>query len=153
MTRRSSMDTMGPWALLITRSGRYRWRSRRAASSSSRNASGFGVAAVLMAVSSRGPVEDDLARVAGAGGLERGLVIAEPEAMRDRGPDVEARLEHDAHLVPGLVHLPAVDALQGQHLEHDLVDVQADLLGGDPEDGDAAAVGHRRERPPQGRRI
>ena len=59
------------------------------------------------------------------------------------GRDVEPRLEHDRHLVPGLVHLAAVDAPEGQHLEHDRVDVERDLLGRDAEDGDPAAVGHR----------
>ena len=47
MSRRSSTDTIGPWALLITRSARYRWRSRRAATSSSRKASGSGWSGVV----------------------------------------------------------------------------------------------------------
>ena len=62
------------------------------------------------------------------------------------GRDVEPRLEHDRHLVPGLVHLAAVDAPQRQHLEDDRVDVERDLLGRDAEDRDPAAVGHRADR-------
>ncbi len=55
------------------------------------------------------PVHEHLARVARAGRRERRLEVAEPEAMGDRRADVEPRLEHHRHLVPGLVHLPAVD--------------------------------------------
>src|SRR5674476_871876 len=83
---------------------------------------------------------------AGAGGLERGGVLAEREPVRDRGRDVEPGLEHHRHLVPGLVHLPAVDAAERQHLEDDLIDIQRDLRGGDPEDRDAPAVGHAGDR-------
>ena len=61
------------------------------------------------------------------------------------GRDVQPGLEHDRHLVPGLVHLPAVDAAERQHLEHDGVDVQRDLLGRDAQDGD------RRRRGPSPR--
>src|SRR5512144_2547148 len=64
------------------------------------------------------PLHDDLARFAGARGGERGFVLAEREAVGDRRADVQPRLEHHGHLVPGLVHLPAVDALHGEHLEH-----------------------------------
>ena len=62
--------------------------------------------------------------------------------MRDHRRDVETRVDHHAHLVPGLVHLAAVDALQRQHVEDEGVEVE--LNGGrrDPEDGDAAAVRH-----------
>ena len=92
--------------------------------------------ACLLGSAPRAPVQDDLARVAGAGRRERRLVVAEREAVGDRGRDVQARLEHHRHLVPGLVHLPAVDAPDRQQLEHDLVDVERDLLGRDAEDGD-----------------
>ena len=35
--------------------------------------------------------------------------------------DIEPALQHHSHFVPGLVHLAAVDALDRQHLENDLV--------------------------------
>ena len=60
------------------------------------------------------PVHDDLAGVALAGRGEGGLELAEAEAMGDGRSDVQPGLEHDGHLVPGLVHLAAVDAAQGQ---------------------------------------
>jgi len=71
-------------------------------------------------------------------------------AIGDHRPDVEPRADQDGHLVPGLVHLPAVDPTQGQLVEDDLVDVERDLGGGQPEDRDAAAMGHVRDRRPKG---
>ena len=46
------------------------------------------------------------------------------------------------HLVPGLVHLAAVDALDREHVEDDRVEVDRDLARRDPEQRDAAAVRH-----------
>src|SRR5450759_2259760 len=150
---RPSTVTRVRFALLITWSGRYRPCARTCARSSARCSSGSRVGVVLTVESSRrpraasrGPVQDHLAGVAGAGGRERGGVLAEREPVSDRGRDVEPGLEHHRHLVPGLVHLPAVDAAERQHLEHDLVDIQRDLRGGDPEDRDAPAVGHAGDR-------
>ena len=59
---------------------------------------------------SQAPVQQHLAAVARAGRLEGGLVVGEGEAVGDGRADVQARLQHHAHLVPGLVHLAAVDA-------------------------------------------
>ena len=58
------------------------------------------------------------------------------------GRDVEAGFQHHGHLVPGLVHFAAVDALDGEHVEDDLAPVDGDLVGGDAEHGDLAAVAH-----------
>ena len=99
------------------------------------------------------PVHDHLAGVARASSGKRGLEVPEPEAVRDRRPDVEPRLEHHGHLVPGFVHFATVDPPDGQHLEHDLVQVEGDLLGRDPEDGHVAAVGHHGERVAQRLRV
>ena len=54
----------------------------------------------------------------------------------------EARQHQLGHLVPGLVHLATVHAVQGQALEDDLVPVGAGALGHDAEHGDLAAVVH-----------
>jgi hypothetical protein len=62
--------------------------------------------------------------------------------VRNDGLDVEARLEHDGHLVPGLIHLAAVDALDGEHVEDDGVPVDGHGLGGDAEHRDPGAVAH-----------
>ena len=71
-------------------------------------------------------------------------------AVRDHRADVQARLEHDGHLVPGLVHLAAVDALDRDHVEDDGVPVDGDLAGGDAEHGDLAAVAHVGEHVAEG---
>ena len=52
-------------------------------------------------------------------GVEALLEVLEAVAVGDHRGDVQARLEHDGHLVPGLVHLAAVDALDGDHVEDD----------------------------------
>src|SRR3954470_20995728 len=105
MTRRWSSETTGPCADDMTRSGRYRWRSRSAASSSSRKASGLGRDAVSiillplrrprrryrepsaggfnapLAIGRGIPVHDHLAGIAGAGGREGELVGVERESV------------------------------------------------------------------------
>src|SRR5580704_3280014 len=88
------------------------------------------------------PVEDNFARVAGAHGVEALLVVAPVHAVGDDAGDVETTLKHDRHLVPGLVHLAAVDAADGELVEDDLVPVDGDVFGGDAEHGDLCAVAH-----------
>ena len=51
-------------------------------------------------------------------------------------------MQHDRHLVPGLVHLAAVDALDGEHVEDDGVPVDGHLFGGDAQHRDPGAVAH-----------
>ena len=75
------------------------------------------------------------------------------EAVRDDRADVQARLEHDGHLVPGLVHFPAVDALDGEHVEDDRVPVDGHFLVGDAEHGDLAAVAHVGQHVAKGLRV
>src|ERR1700757_5361665 len=56
------------------------------------------------------PVENDLSGLAGDHRIESLLEIAVAKAVRDDGRDVDARFEHHAHLVPGLVHFASIDA-------------------------------------------
>lgn len=88
------------------------------------------------------PVEDDLAGVSGTHGVEALLVVAPVKAVGDDPGDVEAALQHDGHLVPGLVHLATVDSADGELVEDDLVPVDGDVLGGDAEHSDLRAVAH-----------
>ncbi|SPF34488.1 hypothetical protein SBA4_150005 [Candidatus Sulfopaludibacter sp. SbA4] len=62
--------------------------------------------------------------------------------VRDHRRDVQARLQHDRHLVPRLVHLTAVNALDGEHVEDHGAPVDGHLFGGNPQHGDAGAVAH-----------
>ena len=62
--------------------------------------------------------------------------------MRDHRGDVEPRLQQDGHLVPGFVHLPAIDSFDGQHIEYDVAPVDRHIFRRDPEHGDSAAVSH-----------
>ena len=89
---------------------------------------------------------------AGTSGGERRLVLAVVEAVGDGRRDVQPGLEHHRHLVPGLVHLAAVDAADRQLVEDDAAHVDRDLLGRDAEHGHAGAVGHAREGVAQGAR-
>lgn len=45
-------------------------------------------------------------------------------------------------MVPGFVHLAAVDAFDGDHIENDGFPIDAELFGRDAEEGDLAAVEH-----------
>ena len=65
----------------------------------------------------------------------------------------EAGQHHLRHLVPGFVHAPAVDAVQGQTLEDHLVPVDAGAVGQDAEQGDLAAVVHAIEHVVEGSRM
>src|SRR3712207_8849240 len=53
-------------------------------------------------------------------------------------------LFRSGHLVPGLEHLPAVDAFDRQTVEDDQVPIDRGASGHDPEHGDAAAIYHHR---------
>src|SRR5579875_4076495 len=57
-----------------------------------------------------GPLEHDLAALGRVHGLEALLEIVGREAVRDHRPDVEPGADEGAHPVPGLEHLPPVDA-------------------------------------------
>src|ERR1700683_1607243 len=90
----------------------------------------------------RGPVQNDFAGLAADHGFEAFFVVLVAEAVSDDGRDVDAGGDEDGHLVPGLVHFAAVDAADSEHVEDDLAPVGFHGLGGDAEDGDAAAVAH-----------
>src|SRR5215472_18374466 len=62
------------------------------------------------AASHRRPVQDHLARVPRHHHFEALLKFAVVETVRNHRRNVHTRLQQHAHLVPGLVHLPAVDA-------------------------------------------
>ena len=67
------------------------------------------------------PIEDDLAALPAARGRERLGPVVGREAVRDRPAEMsQARAQHRAHRVPGLVHLAAVDALDRDHVGDDL---------------------------------
>ena len=125
------------------------------ASSSSRNARGFGRVSVI-AWPPRSTSLGTQSRMTLPASPERAAANAaswsrNPNRWVIAGRDVQPRLEHHRHLVPGLVHLTAVDPPDRQQLEHDLVDVERDLLARDAEDRDAAAVGHVVDGGPEGR--
>src|SRR5271154_7512989 len=82
---------------------------------------------------SRRPIQHDLAGLAGAHGLEALLKVARGQPMRDHLADVEAALQHRDHLVPGLEHLAAINALDRQQLEDDLGPVARRRPGGEAE--------------------
>src|SRR5687767_9026617 len=62
--------------------------------------------------------------------------------MCDHRRDVDAGFEQYAHLVPGFVHLPAVDALDMKHVEDHGLPIDGKLLRRNPEKRDPAAVKH-----------
>src|SRR6185503_5081602 len=129
MTSRPSTTVTGPWAALMTRSGRYRCFCLRSSISAATKASGSRVRVIRRSSRGFSPVHDHLARVAGSGRREGGFEVAEAEAVGDHGLDVEPGTDQHGHLVPGLVHLPPVDPAQRELVEHDRVHVEGDLAG------------------------
>src|SRR5215472_4336234 len=68
-----------------------------------------------------GPGTDHLAAVTGIHQVEAFLEIVDVDLVRQHLLQREAGQQHLRHLVPGLVHAPAVDAVQHEALEDDLV--------------------------------
>src|SRR5690349_8657480 len=77
------------------------------------------------------PAQHDLAGLARFHQLEAFLELLDRQLVRERLAEREAAEHELRHLVPGLVHLPAVDAMDGEALEDDLVPVGACALGHD----------------------
>jgi len=69
------------------------------------------------------PVENDLTGVAGAHNGECLLVFPPGEAMRNDRRDIEATSQHHGHLVPGFLHLAAIDALDSEHAKDHAVPI------------------------------
>src|SRR6185312_14779171 len=88
------------------------------------------------------PGTDDLAAGAGIHQVEALLEVVDMDLVGQHLLQREAGQHHLGHLVPGLVHAPAVDALQGESLEDHPIPVDAGALGLDAEQGDLAAVVH-----------
>src|SRR5882762_6057794 len=70
----------------------------------------------ILNASGGGPVQDHLSGLPRQHRLESGRVVVDREPMGDHGRDVQARLQHSRHLVPGLEHFAAVDAFDHQPL-------------------------------------
>ena len=91
-----------------------------------------------------GPVEHDLAAHARAGGVERLLPLLGREAVGDDRGDGGAqpleRLRASSHGVPRVVHLAAVDALDGDHVRDDPAPVDRERVLGQTEHRHAPAV-------------
>ena len=64
------------------------------------------------------------------------------QSVRNDAFHGEAALNHHHHFIPGLIHLPAVNALDIETLEHDVGPVNAGIVRHDAEHGDVAAIDH-----------
>ena len=58
---------------------------------------------------------------------------------KDRG-NIQSASEHLGHLVPCFIHFPAIDSLNGQPVENDLIPVNGNVLSRDSKQGNLAAV-------------
>ena len=86
------------------------------------------------------PGEDNLAGFAGVHDVEALLEIGVVHAVGDDGGNIETGAEHGVHLLPGGVHLTAVDALHREALPHEGVPVDAGAAGLDAEQGNVGTV-------------
>src|SRR5271165_1216994 len=99
------------------------------------------------------PIQNHFAAVGRAHHLKRRLIIFVAEPMCNHRHDVEARLQQHRHLVPGLIHLAAVDAFDVQHVKDDIAPVDGHLLSGNTQHRDAPAMGHVRDHFAKGRWV
>src|ERR1044072_5543559 len=88
------------------------------------------------------PIHYDLAGVARPHRLEAVAEIVDADAVGDDRRKVKAALDEGDHLVPGLEHLAAIDALEIEHLEDHLVPVDLETGRRNAENGDLAAIVH-----------
>src|SRR5215469_3974169 len=99
------------------------------------------------------PGEDHLAALAAADIGEGLPEIGGIELVRDDRGNVEARVDQYRHLVPGLEHLAPVDALDGDHVGDQVRPVDTEVLRGQAEHGNLAAVSHGGQHFPQRARL
>src|SRR6202162_3620658 len=91
------------------------------------------------------PIEHDFAGVAGFHELDSFAKLAEREAVGDDRGDVEAGLDERGHLVPGFVHLAAINSFDSELIKDDQVPIDRGAAGHDAEQRDFAAVKHVRQ--------
>ena len=70
-----------------------------------------------------GPVADHFAGLPGYHQLETGFVFFDRDVVRQGLAQREAGQHHLGHLVPGFIHAAAVDTVNFETLEYDLVPV------------------------------
>src|SRR5438552_3845257 len=75
------------------------------------------------------PIQNHLARLPGGHDLKSLFKFGAMESVRNDRLDVQTALQHHRHLVPRLVHLAPVNALDRQHVEHNLVPVDRHRFG------------------------
>src|SRR4051794_21895526 len=100
-----------------------------------------------------GPVQHYFAGLAGAHGRESLFEISVAVTMRDHGRDVQTGMDQHRHLVPGLIHLAAVDALDGDHVEDHFGPVERYFFCRNAEHGNLAAVRHVVDHVAEGRAV
>src|SRR5690606_41163094 len=100
-----------------------------------------------------GPGTGDLAALTGFHEVETLLERVDVDLVGQHLLQRGAGEYHLRHLVPGLVHAAAVDALHGEALEDDLVPVDAGTARQDAQQGDLAAVVHAFQHVVEGARI
>src|SRR6056297_636053 len=107
------MPTRLPWGVRMMRSCLRRPAASISASSDCRcSANSPYMLSVLL------PIENDLARFAAVHDCEALFELPIVQAVGDDGRNIQPRIDHHRHLVPGLVHFATVDSLEGQHVEN-----------------------------------
>ena len=76
-----------------------------------------------------GPVQNDLAGQAGTHDVEPFLEFVDGEVVGYHRRYVQSTLDQGGHFVPGFEHFPAIDALDEQPLEDNVVPVYLRVTG------------------------
>src|SRR6266436_5878076 len=91
------------------------------------------------------PLQDDFAGLAGKHDIKPFLEFGIMESVSDHRVDIKSALQHDSHFVPGLVHLTAVNAFDGEHRENNRIPIYRHLFFGDPKHRDFGPMAHVRQ--------
>src|SRR5215217_6261 len=88
------------------------------------------------------PAHDHLSTKTGTGDSECHLVLGVVETISNHSGDVESAFKQHRHLIPSVEHFTPIDALDGQHLEHDCSNIHTDLSRRQTEHSNSASMGH-----------
>ena len=77
------------------------------------------------------PVQDDFAGLARSHNFKGFLILGIVKSMGDDRGDIQPRLNHHRHFIPGFIHFAAIDPLNAQTVENNQIPIDGGGRGED----------------------